>query len=57
MWIQEDTHEMLEDPDITIKAFREMLKGEDSPSSPENERFPTSRVVVPDLWAHQGKSP
>ena len=27
---------MFEDPDITLKAFRDMLKGEDRPSSPAN---------------------
>ena len=35
MWIPDDTGEMLEDPDITLKAFREMLQGEDRLSSPE----------------------
>jgi len=35
-WVQEEPHELFEDPDITLKAFREMLNGEDSLSSPED---------------------
>jgi len=31
MWVQEDPHELFEDPDITLKAFREMLQGKDPP--------------------------
>ena len=27
MWIQDDTHETFEDPDITLKAFRDMPNG------------------------------
>ncbi len=41
MWIQEDTHGMFEDPDITLKAFRDMSKGEERPSSPENLEGPS----------------
>jgi len=41
MWVQEDPHELFEDPDITLKAFREMLNGEDGLSSPENLRGPS----------------
>ena len=37
MWIPEDT---FEDPDITLKAFRDMLNGEERPSSPENLEGP-----------------
>ena len=35
--IPEDT---FEDPDITLKAFRDMLNGEERPSSPENLEGP-----------------
>ncbi len=31
---------MFEDPDITLKAFRDMLNGEERPSSPENLEGP-----------------
>jgi hypothetical protein len=37
MWIPEDT---FEDPDITLKAFRDMLNGEERPSSPDNLEGP-----------------
>ncbi len=36
MWIPEDTDETLKDPDITLKEFRDMPKGENRPSSPKN---------------------
>jgi len=41
MWVQEDPHELFEDPDITLKAFREMLQGEDRLSSPETLSGPS----------------
>jgi len=49
MWVQEDPHELFEDPDITLKAFREMLQGEDRLSSPETLSGP-SRI-------HSGTDP
>ena len=49
MWIQEDTHEMFEDPDITLKAFRDMRKGGERPSSPENLGVPRGSLQVKTL--------
>ena len=48
--IPEDT---FEDPDITLKAFRDMLNGEERPSSPENlggpSRIPRGSLQVKTL--------